>query len=47
VDSIRELLNVQKPYTLIALIAAGYSNERPSPNKKSLDEVSFLNKAAR
>ena len=47
VDSIRKLLNVQMPYTLIALIAAGYSNERPSPNKKSLDEVSFFNKVVR
>ena len=44
VDSIRKLLNVPEPYTLIALIAAGYSNEQPSPHKKSLDEVIFFNK---
>jgi nitroreductase len=46
VDSIRKLLNVPEPYTLIALIAAGYSNEKPSPNKKSLDQVTFFNKVA-
>ena len=44
VDSIRKLLNVPEPYTLIALIAAGYSNEKASPNKRSLDEVTFFNK---
>ena len=44
VDSIRKLLNVPEPYTLIALIAAGYSNEKASPNKKSLNEVAFFNK---
>ena len=44
VDSIRKLLNVPEPYTLIALIAAGYSNEKVSPNKKSLHEVAFFNK---
>jgi hypothetical protein len=44
VESIRKLLNVPEPYTLIALIAAGYSNEKASPNKKSLHEVTFFNK---
>ena len=44
VDSIRKLLNVPEPYTLIALIAAVYSNEKASPNKKSLHEVTFFNK---
>ena len=44
VDSIRKLLNVPEPYTLIALIAAGYSDEKASPNKKSLDEVTFFDK---
>jgi len=43
VDSIRELLHVPEPYTLIALIAAGHSHEKPSPNKKSLHEVTFFN----
>lgn len=44
VDSIGKLLNVPDPYTLIALIAAGYSNERPLPRKKTLDEVTFFNR---
>ena len=44
-DSIREHLNVPEPYTLVALIAAGYSTQRPSPKKKSLDEVIFMNRA--
>jgi nitroreductase len=44
VHAIRELLNVPEPYTLIALIAAGYSDERPSPAKKQLNEVIFLNR---
>ncbi|MGA7876523.1 MAG: nitroreductase family protein [Desulfoferrobacter sp.] len=44
VDSIRKLLNVPEPYTLIALIAAGYPNEQPAPRKKTLDEVTFFNK---
>jgi nitroreductase len=43
VDSIRELLKVPEPYTLVSLIAAGYSNARPSPPKKPLDEVMFFN----
>ena len=47
VDSIRKLLNISEPYTLIALIAAGYSNEQPSPKKKTLDEVTFFNTVAR
>ena len=46
VDSIRKLLGVAEPYTLVALIAAGYSNDRPSPKKKTLDEVTFFNKIA-
>jgi len=44
VDSIGKLLNVPEPYTLIALVAAGYSNEKASPSKKSLGEVAFFNK---
>jgi nitroreductase len=47
VDSIRKLLNVPEPYTLIALIAAGYSEKQPSLKKKTLDEVTFFNKFAR
>ena len=44
-DSIREHLKVPEPYTLIALVAAGYSEQRPSPKKKSLEEVIFINRA--
>jgi nitroreductase len=43
-ESVRQLLNVPEPYTLVALIAAGYSREKPAPGKKSLEEVAFLNK---
>jgi hypothetical protein len=46
VDSIGHLLNVPEPYTLVALIAAGYSSEKPSPNKKTLEQVTFFNKIA-
>lgn len=46
VDSIRNLLNVPQSYTLIALVAAGYSTDEPSPKKKSFDEVTFFNKFA-
>ena len=42
-ESVARLLNVPHPYTLIALVAAGFSKEKPSPRKKSLDEVTFLN----
>ncbi|UCG13122.1 MAG: nitroreductase family protein [Deltaproteobacteria bacterium] len=44
-DSVRQLLGVSEPYTLIALIASGYSEQRASPSKKTLEEVSFFNKA--
>lgn len=43
-DNLRKLLKVPEPYTLIALLAAGYSDEKPAPKKKSLDEVTFFNK---
>ncbi len=45
-ESVRQLLNVSEPYTLIALIAAGYSGGTPSPKKKSLDDVAFFNRAS-
>ena len=45
-ESVARLLNVPDPYTLIALVAAGFSKEKPSPMKKSLDEVTFLNRAS-
>jgi nitroreductase len=43
-ESVRELLNVPEPYTLVALIAAGYSRQSPSPKKKSLKTVTFCDK---
>ena len=43
-DSVRRLLNVPEPYTLIALIAAGYFKTKPVSKKKSLNEVSFFNR---
>ena len=46
VDSVRKLLNVPERYALVALIAAGYSRQRPSIKKKSLDEVIFFNRVA-
>jgi nitroreductase len=42
-ESVRELLDVPKPYTLVALIAAGYSRQSPTPKKKSVEEVTFMN----
>lgn len=42
-ESVRKLLNVPEPYTLIAMVAAGYSKQKPSPNKKSLEEITFFN----
>ncbi|UCF32072.1 MAG: nitroreductase family protein [bacterium] len=40
-EEVRRLLGVPKGYTLISLIAAGYSDDRPSPKKKPLEEVTF------
>ena len=42
--AVRELLRVPKEYTLVSLIACGYSDEKPSPHKKGLDEVTFWNR---
>lgn len=44
VDDIRQLLGVPDGYTLISLVAAGYSDDRPSPVKKPLEEVSFFDR---
>ena len=44
--AVRELLNVPGNYILIALVAAGFSDERPSPRKKSLDDIIFFNRAS-
>ena len=44
VDDIRKLLDVPGGYTLISLIAAGYSDDKPTPSKKSLEDVAFFDK---
>jgi nitroreductase len=38
---IRELLHVPEGYTLVSLVACGYSDEKPKKDKKPLEEVSF------
>ncbi|MCL5674878.1 MAG: nitroreductase family protein [Candidatus Omnitrophica bacterium] len=38
-ESIRKLLNVPEGYKLISLIPLGYTEETPSPKKRSLSEV--------
>jgi nitroreductase len=43
-ESVRKLLNVPEPYTLISLVAAGYSTQKPSPKKKSLQEITFIDR---
>lgn len=43
-ESVRKCLNVPEPYTLIALVAAGYSKQKPSPKKKSLQEITFFDR---
>jgi hypothetical protein len=42
--AVTKLLNVPEPYTLIALVAAGYSRQKSSLNKKALEEVAFFDK---
>ncbi len=44
VGAVRELLGVPSDYTLISLIAAGYSDQTPDPQKKSLDEIVFYDR---
>ena len=44
-DSVTKLLNVPEPYVLISLIAAGFSKDEPSPQKKSLNEIVFFNRS--
>jgi nitroreductase len=43
-ESVKKLLNVPEPFTLIALVAAGYSRQKPSPKKKSLEEITFFDR---
>jgi nitroreductase len=40
-NAVRELLRVPDCYALISLIPAGYSDEKPTPKKKNLDEIVF------
>ena len=42
--AVRELLHVPQEYTLVSLIACGYTDENPNPHKKDLEEVTFYNK---
>lgn len=41
--TIRDLLGVPEDYGLVSLISCGYSDDKPDPSKKSLEEVSFRN----
>jgi nitroreductase len=43
-ESVKKLLNVPDPYKLISLVAAGYSRQKPLPKKKSLQEITFIDK---
>ena len=45
-DSAREILDVPEPFVLVALVAAGSSREKPSPQKKTFDQVTFFNRAS-
>ena len=38
---IGKLLHVPSEYTLVSLIACGYSDDKPTPGKKELEEISF------
>ena len=42
--AVRELLHVPEDYTLVSLIACGFTDEEPNPHKKDLEEVSFWNR---
>jgi nitroreductase len=42
VDAVRRLLNVHESYTLVSLVAAGYSDDTPEIKKKPLEEVVFF-----
>lgn len=43
-NAVRELLNVSDGYTLVSLVAAGYSKEKPALKKKALDEIIFFDR---
>jgi nitroreductase len=40
-ETVRELLHVPDRYTLVSLIACGYSDDKPKPVKKPVEEISF------
>ncbi len=44
VSVIRDLLSVPMGYTLLSLISAGYADQTPDPQKKSLDEIVFFDR---
>lgn len=44
VEPVRILLGVPDGYTLISLVAAGYSEQTPDPQKKSLEEIVFFDR---
>jgi hypothetical protein len=43
-DAVRGLLGVPEHFNLVALIPAGYPDKVPSPVKRQLDDVMFLNR---
>ena len=43
-ETVRELLHVPDRYTLVSLIACGYSDDKPKPVKKPVEEVTFREK---
>jgi nitroreductase len=43
-EDVRQVLGVPSPYTLVSLVAAGYSDQRPTPKKKSFEEVTFFDR---
>ena len=44
VEAVRKLLNVPESYTLISMVAAGYSDEKPQMKKKPFEEVVFFDR---
>ena len=44
VEDVRKLLGVPDSYTLVSLVAAGYSKDKPVIKKKALDDVVFYNR---
>jgi nitroreductase len=44
VEAVRKLLNVPQSYTLVSLVAAGYSDDKPVMKKKPFEEVVFFDR---